>query len=112
MVAPIFHPIGFGDWQLAIAIISGFAAKELVIGALGTVYGAGNITATIQGAFTPLEALSFMVFVLFYTPCLATLAVIKEEAGTRWALFSVLYSVFVAWTASFIIYTAGTLLGY
>ena len=112
MVAPIFHPLGFGDWQLAIAIISGFAAKELVIGALGTVYGAGNITATIQGAFTPLEALSFMVFVLFYTPCLATLAVIKEEAGTRWALFSVLYSVFVAWTASFIIYTAGTLLGY
>jgi ferrous iron transport protein B len=112
MMAPIFHPLGFGDWQSSIAIISGFAAKELVISAFGTVYGAGNITATIQGVFTPLEALSFMVFALLYTPCLATLAVIKEEAGTRWALFSVLYSVFVAWTASFIIYTAGTLLGY
>lgn len=112
IMAPIFHPLGFGDWQSAVAILSGFAAKELVISTFGTVHGAGNIAASIQGAFTPLEALSFMVFVLLYTPCLATLAVIKEEAGKRWALFSLLYSVFVAWMASFIIYTAGTLLGY
>jgi len=112
IMAPIFHPLGFGDWQSAVAILSGFAAKELVISTFGTVHGAANIAASIQGAFTPLEALSFMVFVLLYTPCLATLAVIKEEAGKRWALFSPLYSVFVAWIASFIIYTAGTLLGY
>lgn len=112
IMAPIFHPLGFGDWQSAVAILSGFAAKELVISTFGTVHGAANIAASIQGAFTPLEALSFMVFVLLYTPCLATLAVIKEEAGKRWALFSLLYSVFVAWMASFIIYTAGTLLGY
>gem|GEM_PF-2399911 len=63
-------------------------------------------------AFTPLEALSFMVFMLLYTPCLATLAIIKQEAGTKWAQLSPIYSLAMAWTASFIIYTVGNLLGW
>lgn len=111
MIAPIFQPLGFGDWQSAVAIIFGFAAKELVISTFGTVYGTGDVAATIQGIFTPLEAFSFMVFILLYTPCLATLAVIKQEAGTKWALFSPAYSLLVAWIASFLVYTAGTLTG-
>jgi len=111
LIAPLFQPLGFGDWQSVVAIIFGFAAKELVISTFGTVYGTGNISATIQGIFTPLEAFSFMVFILLYTPCLATLAVIKQEAGTKWALFSPLYSLLVAWIASFLVYTGGTLIG-
>lgn len=111
-IAPFFQQLGFGEWQSAVALIFGFVAKELVISTFGTVYGSGNIQAAIQGIFTPLEALSFMVFVLLYTPCIATLGVIKQEAGSRWALFSLAYSLATAWVVSFLVYTAGTLVGF
>lgn len=115
VIAPIFAPLGFGTWQSGVALISGFMAKEIVVSTMSIVYGTGGETIThlstiIQSSFTPLSAYAFMVFVLLYTPCMATLVVMKKETGSwKWPLFSIGYSFFTAWVLAFLIYQIGSI---
>ena len=114
-VSPALAPLGFGNWQSGVALIFGGLAKEAVIGTFGALQGAGSeagIMTGLQQLFTPLSAFSFLVFVLLYFPCVASVAVIRKEAGARWALFSVTYTTAAAWIASFIVYNTGLLLGF
>jgi ferrous iron transport protein B len=104
-IAPVFSPLGFSDWRIASALLSGVFGKEIIVGALGVLYP--DLTAM---ELTPLSAYSLMVFVLLYTPCLPTLIMIKRETESFfWTLFALLYTTTVAWTISFGIYTIGRL---
>lgn len=117
-VAPLFSPLGFGDWRTAVAILSGFAAKEVVVATLGILHGVGGsddptpLVTALQGVFTPLSAYAFMVFTLLYLPCAAAFGTIRREMNSwPWTLFAVCYQTGAAWVASFIIYQAGRFLG-
>ncbi len=97
-ISPIFAPLGFGQWQSAVALLTGIAGKELIVSTFGTVGG-------IEGIFTPASAYSFCIFVLLYMPCLAAIAVMRKETGTwRWPLFTIVYTTIFAWVASFASY--------
>lgn len=121
LVEPLIVPLGF-DWKLGVGLVSAFTAKEVLISTLGTIYHAdqtGDTAIALQAAisndpgFRPLTAYSLMIFVLVYSPCLATIAVIKRETNSwKWALFSPVYSTTLAWILSFIIFQVGTLFGY
>jgi ferrous iron transport protein B len=117
-IAPVFAPLGI-DWQGGVALLSGFVAKEIVVSTLGVLHAAGESDeegalgkALIAAGMTPLSALSMMVFVLLYLPCLATTAAIRRETSTRWMLFSIGYSTTVAWGMAFVVYHGGRLLGF
>lgn len=116
IIAPIFKPAGFGTWQASVGLFAGIVAKEAVVATLGMVYagveeGTQLITA-IQGAFTPLSAVSFMIMTLLYTPCAAVIGTIKRETNSkRWALFAVVYTFAIGWILSVIVFQAGRLLG-
>jgi len=104
-IAPVFAPLGFGYWQVAVALIFGLVAKEIVVSTLGTLLGgAESLSMALPKFFTPASAVSFMVFVLLYVPCIATIAVIKKEVGTKWAWFTVMYLMILAYIVSFITY--------
>lgn len=111
-ISPVLSPLGFGTWQAAAALLTGFLAKEVVVSTMAIIYAvpeAGLHDVLLQ-AFSPLSAYSFMVFILLYVPCLATVAVIgKETQSKRLALFSVIYALVLAYVLSFIIYQAGQL---
>ena len=113
LIAPLFAPLGFGDWRAATALISGFTAKEAVVSTLGVLTGTsmsalGGALGTI---FTPLAAASYLVFTLLYTPCVAAVATIRRELGSTWKMIGiVLMQCGVAWIAAFIVYQAGSLL--
>jgi ferrous iron transport protein B len=164
VIAPVFAPLGFGNWETSGALVSGFMAKEIVVSTMSQIYvggeedlqpaepqtfgeeifeiGSGFVTATIdsgkillsivpgvhlvdeeagaedtalslalQKQFTSLSALSLLVFVLLYVPCVATLGAIKHEFGTSWAIGSAVYQTAVAWIVAFIIYQGGRFLG-
>lgn len=114
-IAPIFEPLGFGNWQTAIALLFGIAAKEVVISSYATLYGIGqgSLTTVLQGIFTPLTAFSFMVLVLLYFPCVATIAVMKKETGSwKWTGLSIVYGLAVGWLLSFLVYHIGLFLGF
>ena len=107
LVEPLVAPIGF-DWKIAVALIFGFLAKEVVIGSLGVLYGTGEapLSAAILAdpGFSPAIALSLMVFVLLYTPCVAVVGVIRKETRSwKWTGFSVVYGLIVAWILAFVI---------
>ena len=89
LLAPVFKPIGLGDWRIVTAFISGFLAKESVVSTLEVL----NVTA----ALTTLTAIPILLFSLLYTPCVAAIAAIRRELGMRWALFVVLFQCLVAW---------------
>ncbi|MFC5541608.1 MAG: ferrous iron transport protein B [Bacilli bacterium] len=114
-IAPIFAPLGFGTWQAAASLFTGFLAKEIVVSSMNVIYfvpDGASLQHLLSGVFTPLSAYSFMVFILLYVPCLATVATIKKETGSRkWMYFSIVYGLIVAYTISFIIYQGGLLLG-
>ncbi|MDD6351130.1 MAG: ferrous iron transport protein B [Lachnospiraceae bacterium] len=101
LIAPIFKPLGFGDWRMVTALISGFLAKESVVSTLGILFGS---TAALQKVLTPATAASFLVFCLLYTPCVAAIASIRRELGKRWALQIVLFQCGVAWVCAFIVH--------
>jgi len=107
---PVFSPMGW-DWKAGVALFFGFIAKEIVVGTLGVLYGVGeeNLAQTIaaSGAFTPITAYAFMTFVLIYVPCLATIGVIKQEAGWKWALFAVVYELVLAYAVALMIVGIG-----
>ena len=115
-IAPIFAPLGFGFWQAAVALLSGLVAKETVVSTLGILYLAQNEAAqaaALQAAFTPLSALSFLVFVLLYIPCFAAVSSIgKEMRSAKWTLFSIALQLGLAWVVSFLVYNTGRLLGF
>ncbi|MDI9476070.1 MAG: ferrous iron transport protein B [Natronincolaceae bacterium] len=116
-IAPIFKPAGFGTWQAAVGLFSGIAAKEAVVTTLGMVYaGVGEGTeliSAIQGAFTPLTSVSFMVMTLLYTPCVATIATIKKETNSvKWAIFAMVYTFAIGWTMAVLVFQTGRLLGF
>ena len=164
VIAPVFAPLGFGNWQTSGALVSGFMAKEIVVSTMSQIYlsggkavpanpttfgedvisiGSGFVTATInsgkillsilpgvdlipanvapddtalslalQKQFTPLSAMSMLVFVLLYVPCVATLGAIKHEFGNSWAVTSAVYQTVLAWIVALMIYQAGKLLGF
>ena len=114
IIAPVFQPLGFGNWQAAVSLLFGFIAKEVIIGSMGTLYGVGQegLSAVLHGSFTPLSAYAFMVFVLLYVPCIAVIATIKKETNSwKWPAFTTVYLTVVAWIISFIVYQGGILLG-
>lgn len=115
LLAPILAPLGFGTWQAGASLITGFLAKEVVVSSMNIIYHAPNMDS-LQGvmaqAFTPLSAYAFMVFILLYIPCLATVGTIRKETGsTKWTLFSIVYALLLAYIVSFVIYQGGRLLG-
>ena len=115
LIAPIFAPLGFADWRAASALITGFSAKEAVVSTLSILTGSSMETmpAVLSGMFTPLAALSFLVFTLLYTPCVAAVGAINQELGKKSStLFIVLLQCLVAWVAAFLVYTIGLLLGF
>jgi ferrous iron transport protein B len=115
--APVFAPAGFGQWQSSVGLIFGFLAKEVVVGAMGTLFGAeedalGDTIASELG-WTPLVAFGFMAFTLIYVPCVATVAVIKRETQSwKWTGFSVIYTTVIAYVAAVLIYQVGTATGF
>ena len=113
--APILAPLGFGTWQAGASLITGFLAKESIISSMYIIYFVPD-QASLQGLlatqFTPLAAVSFMVFILLYIPCLATTATIyKETNSKKWTAFAIGYALILAYILSFIIYQGGKLLG-
>ena len=115
-IAPLFEPIGFNTWQAGASLITGFLAKEAIISTMNIIYFVPD-EASLQGLlsdyFTPLAGYSFMVFILLYIPCLATVATIYKETGSKkWTVFSMGYALIIAYLLSFIIYQGGKLLGY
>lgn len=101
-IAPLLSPIGLGDWRIATSLISGFMAKESVVSTLGVLFG-GNIQANMSSV----TAASLLVFSLLYTPCVAAVASIKRELGTKWALAVVFWQCFVAWVAALVVRLIG-----
>lgn len=114
LAAPIFAPLGFGDWRAATALITGLSAKEAVISTLAVLTGAtegGSLTALLGMIFTPLSAYAFLIFCLLYMPCIATLAAVRREmGGMKAALAVVLFQTLVAWIAALIVYQVGSLI--
>ena len=104
-VSPLLEPLGF-DWKMSVCLLTGLPAKEAIVSTLAILYGGDIATA----GFTPLTAFSFLLFVLLYFPCIATIATLRREAGRRWAWFTVFHSLVLAWVVSFIVYQIGMLL--
>lgn len=107
VIAPIFAPLGFGNWQISTALITGFMAKESVVSTLSVLLG-GQSPA---GFLTPLSAVSLLVFTLLYTPCVAAVSSVKRELGGKWAVGVVVGQCLVAWIAALLVRTVGLLLG-
>ena len=120
-INPVLEPLGF-DWKMGLSLVAGLAAKEVVISTLGTIYAVGGddqnpapLTEYLQNDphFTPLIALTLMLFILIYPPCIAALAVIRRETGSwKWMLFMFFYENAFAWIACFVFYNVGRALGF
>lgn len=100
-VAPLFHPVGFGDWRIVTALISGFMAKESVVSTLNILFGSGVI---ITSVISVAGAVSLLIFCLVYTPCIAAIASIKRELGVKWAIYVVIMQCVLAYILAFIAY--------
>jgi ferrous iron transport protein B len=115
-ISPLFSPIGI-DWRGGVALLTGFVAKEIVVSTMAVLHAAEKESDALKNALlsskmTPLSALSMMIFVLLYLPCLATVAAIKRETGSfKWMFFSIAYNTSIAWFAAFCVYQGGKFLG-
>lgn len=107
-IAPVFAPLGFGDWRMSTALITGFMAKESVVSTLSVLFGAGA-GAGLADIMTPLAAVSFLVFCLLYTPCVAAIASVRRELGSRWAAGVVVGQCVIAWLIAFAVHCIGSL---
>ncbi|MBP3349196.1 MAG: ferrous iron transport protein B [Bacteroidaceae bacterium] len=121
-ISPVLEPLGF-NWKISVALISGTAAKELIVSTLGVLYAGGDDTPETLSAklqqpdpstgvadFTPLIAATFLIFVSLYVPCIASITAVAKEAGSwKWGLFSVLYNTLIAWLCAFIVFRIGLL---
>ncbi|MTI67691.1 MAG: ferrous iron transport protein B [Firmicutes bacterium] len=115
VIAPIFKPLGFGDWRSALSLLSGVVAKEVVISNMAIIYGLEDaskaLSVSLLENFSQISAYAFMVFVLLYTPCIATIGVIKKETNSwKWTIFSLIYQFMVAWTVAMIVYQIGKII--
>ena len=106
MLVPVFRPLGMGDWRICTSLISGFIAKESVVSTLEVLF-AGSIGTVI----TSLTAASILVFSLLYTPCVAAIASIKRELGTKWAIGVVIWQCVIAWLAALVVHLIGLMIG-
>jgi len=122
-IEPVIKPFGF-DWKMGVSIITGLAAKEIVVSSMGILYHVPEAEEDVQAlatnlqqqkdpagrpVFTPLVAYCFMLFVLIYFPCMAVIAAIRKEAGGKWALFTIFYTTSLAWLVAFCVYQTGML---
>jgi ferrous iron transport protein B len=129
-IEPVIYPLGF-DWRMGVSLITGTAAKEVVVSTMGVLFGTsqphehdkkGNLSSILQSErykegrrvgqkiFTPLAGISFLLFILIYMPCVAVVATVKKESGNwKWALFLISYTTILAWLLSFSVYQIGTL---
>ena len=98
--------MGFGDWRISTALITGFMAKESVVSTLSVLFGQ---TSVLLGCITPVSAASLLVFCLLYTPCVAAIASIKRELGSKWAVGVVIGQCVIAWVAAFVVYLVGSI---
>ena len=105
VIAPLFAPMGLADWRISTALITGFLAKESVVSTLSILFGS---TAALTSGITPLSAASLLVFCLLYTPCVAAIASIKRELGSKWAISVVILQCAIAWIAAFLVYLIGS----
>lgn len=106
VLAPVFAPVGFGDWRIVTSLISGFMAKESVVSSLTVLFGS---TEALQGTLTHVGAAALLVFCLLYTPCVAAIASVKRELGGKWAVAMVVGQCVIAWIAAFAVYQIGLL---
>ena len=107
VIAPVFQPMGFGDWRISTALITGFMAKESVVSTISILFGSQE---SLLAVVTPLAAASLLIFCLLYTPCVAAITSIKRELGTKWALAVAVMQCVIAWIAAFCVYVAGSFL--
>ena len=107
LIAPIFAPLGFGDWRVSTALISGFMAKESVVSTLSVLMPGNDI---MMNVLTPLGAMSLLIFCLLYTPCVAAVAAIRRELGGKWAAAVVIGQCVIAWIAAFVVHSIGLLI--
>lgn len=107
VLAPVFKPLGFGDWRISTALITGFMAKESVVSALTVLFGS---TKVLTATLAPVSAAALLVFCLLYTPCVAAIASIKRELGGKWACAVVIGQCGIAWIAAFAVHSLGMLL--
>ena len=103
-IEPIMTPLGF-DWKMSVCLLTGLPAKEAIVSTMGILYPSDSALS----AFTPVTAYAFMTFVLLYFPCVATITTLGKELGAKWAWFSLIQSMILAWVVSFLIYQVGTL---
>ena len=108
IITPIFKPLGFGDWRISTALISGFMAKESVVATLSVLFGT---TKNLLTVLTPLSAVSLLVFCLLYTPCVAAVAAVKKELGGKWAVIVAFGQCVIAWIAAYGVKLIGMFLG-
>ena len=99
LVAPLFQPLGLGDWRIVTALVSGFMAKETVVSTLGALFG----DAVLTDLFSPVVIFGLLVFCLLYTPCVAAIATIRRELGGRWAMFVIVLQCVVAWLCAWLV---------
>ena len=110
LIAPIFKPLGFGDWRVSTALITGFTAKESVVSTLTVLLG-GDVTS-VATLFTPFTAMVFLIFTLLYTPCVAAIATVKREmGGTKAAVITVIVQCLIAWVVAFLVHAVGLAFG-
>lgn len=110
LATPLFAPLGFGDWRVSTALITGFSAKESVVSTLTVLLGGS--TQLLNQFFTPLTAFVFLIFTLLYTPCVAAVASVKRELGGAYAAGMVVLQCVIAWIAAFLVHTAGRIAGF
>ena len=109
VLAPIFKPLGFGNWQSAVSLLSGILAKETVLASMQVIF-AGDLSEVLPMHFSSISAYAFLVFVLLYTPCISTIGTMQKEYGTKLTTFSVFFQILVAWIVSFFVYNFGGLI--
>lgn len=108
-IAPIFKPLGFGNWQSSVSLLSGLLAKETVLSSMQVIFS-GNLQTVLTAYFNSLTAYSFLAFILLYTPCISTVGTMQKEYGSKLTVFSVLFQFVIAWIVSFIIFNVGSLI--
>lgn len=106
-VAPIFEPLGFGTWEAGVSILTGLAAKEVIIGTMEIVYG--DLAVILPMMFTTITALTFLIFVSLYTPCFAVIGVMRKEYGNKMMLLSIVYQFILAWIVAYLFKFVATL---
>lgn len=114
-IAPVFAPLGFGTWQAAVALLTGLIAKEMVVSSLSMFYGfplaaAPGVVAAAMGDFTALSALSYLVFILLYVPCVAAVSTLAKEMNSRkWTAFSIVWQIGIAYVVALLVYQVGSI---